>query len=95
MTEGYDATAKLVNEDISKLGDTGTFADLALKYAILSSIDLSLWLFSPIRFNSDSLFLALIQLKSASSTMTPRNIAMHSNTNFVYPFIFITKPPLM
>ena len=29
MTDGYDATAKLVNEEISKLGDTGTFADLA------------------------------------------------------------------
>jgi len=29
MTEGYDATAKLVNEEIAKLGDTGTFADLA------------------------------------------------------------------
>ena len=29
MTEGYDATAKLVNEEISKLGDAGTFADLA------------------------------------------------------------------
>ena len=29
MTEGYDATAKKVNEEISKLGDTGTFADLA------------------------------------------------------------------
>ena len=29
MVEGYDATAKLVNEEISKLGDTGTFADLA------------------------------------------------------------------
>ena len=28
MTEGYDATAKLVNEEISKLGDAGTFADL-------------------------------------------------------------------
>ena len=28
MTEGYDATAKKVNEEISKLGDTGTFADL-------------------------------------------------------------------
>jgi hypothetical protein len=29
MTDGYDATAKLVNEEISKLGDAGTFADLA------------------------------------------------------------------
>ena len=29
MVEGYDATAKLVNEEISRLGDTGTFADLA------------------------------------------------------------------
>ena len=29
MTEGYDATAKKVNEEIAKLGDTGTFADLA------------------------------------------------------------------
>ena len=29
MTDGYDATAKKVNEEISKLGDTGTFADLA------------------------------------------------------------------
>ena len=29
MVEGYDATAKLVNEEISKLGDTGTFGDLA------------------------------------------------------------------
>jgi hypothetical protein len=29
MTEGYDATAKLVNEEIAKLGDVGTFADLA------------------------------------------------------------------
>ena len=29
MVEGYDETAKLVNEEISKLGDTGTFADLA------------------------------------------------------------------
>jgi hypothetical protein len=28
MVEGYDATAKKVNEEISKLGDTGTFADL-------------------------------------------------------------------
>jgi hypothetical protein len=28
MVEGYDETAKLVNEEISKLGDTGTFADL-------------------------------------------------------------------
>ena len=29
MTDGYDTTAKLVNEEIAKLGDTGTFADLA------------------------------------------------------------------
>jgi hypothetical protein len=29
MTDGYDATAKLVNEEIVKLGDGGTFADLA------------------------------------------------------------------
>ena len=29
MTEGYDATAKKVNEEISKLGEGGTFADLA------------------------------------------------------------------
>ncbi len=29
MVEGYDTTAKLVNEEISKLGDAGTFADLA------------------------------------------------------------------
>ena len=29
MVEGYDATAKLVNEEIAKLGDTETFADLA------------------------------------------------------------------
>ena len=29
MTEGYDETAKLVNEEIAKLGDAGTFADLA------------------------------------------------------------------
>jgi hypothetical protein len=29
MVEGYDATAKKVNEEVSKLGDTGTFADLA------------------------------------------------------------------
>ena len=28
MTDGYDATAKLVNEEIAKLGDVGTFADL-------------------------------------------------------------------
>jgi hypothetical protein len=28
-TDGYDATAKLVNEEIAKLGDAGTFADLA------------------------------------------------------------------
>ena len=29
MADGYDATAKKVNEEISKLGDTGTFSDLA------------------------------------------------------------------
>jgi hypothetical protein len=29
MVEGYDATAKLVNAEIEKLGDAGTFADLA------------------------------------------------------------------
>ncbi len=29
MPSGYDATAKKVNEEISKLGDAGTFADLA------------------------------------------------------------------
>ena len=29
MSGGYDATAKKVNEEISRLGDTGTFADLA------------------------------------------------------------------
>ena len=29
MTEGYDETAKLVNEEIAKLGDAGTFSDLA------------------------------------------------------------------
>jgi hypothetical protein len=29
MVEGYDATAKLVNAEIAKLGDAGTFADLA------------------------------------------------------------------
>ena len=29
MTEGYDKTAKKVNEEIAKLGDAGTFADLA------------------------------------------------------------------
>jgi hypothetical protein len=29
MVEGYDATAKLVNAEITKLGDAGTFADLA------------------------------------------------------------------
>ena len=29
MVEGYDETAKLVNEEIAKLGDAGTFADLA------------------------------------------------------------------
>jgi hypothetical protein len=28
MTDGYDATAKLVNAEIAKLGDAGTFADL-------------------------------------------------------------------
>ena len=28
MADGYDATAKLVNEEIAKLGDAGTFADL-------------------------------------------------------------------
>jgi len=28
MTNGYDETAKLVNEEIAKLGDAGTFADL-------------------------------------------------------------------
>ena len=28
MNDGYDATAKLVNEEIAKLGDAGTFADL-------------------------------------------------------------------
>ena len=28
MVEGYDETAKLVNEEIAKLGDAGTFADL-------------------------------------------------------------------
>ena len=28
MTDGYDATAKLVNAEIVKLGDAGTFADL-------------------------------------------------------------------
>ena len=28
MPGGYDATAKKVNEEISRLGDTGTFADL-------------------------------------------------------------------
>ena len=28
MTNGYDATAKLVNAEIAKLGDAGTFADL-------------------------------------------------------------------
>ena len=27
---GYDATAKLVNEEIAALGDDGTFADLKL-----------------------------------------------------------------
>ena len=29
MPDGYDATAKLVNTEIEKLGDAGTFADLA------------------------------------------------------------------
>jgi len=29
MVEGYDETAKLVNEEIAKLGEGGTFADLA------------------------------------------------------------------
>ena len=29
MNEGYDATAKLVNAEIAKLGDAGTFGDLA------------------------------------------------------------------
>ena len=29
MPDGYDVTAKLVNEEIAKLGDAGTFADLA------------------------------------------------------------------
>ena len=29
MNEGYDATAKLVNAEIARLGDAGTFADLA------------------------------------------------------------------
>ena len=29
MNDGYDATAKKVNAEISKLGDAGTFADLA------------------------------------------------------------------
>jgi hypothetical protein len=29
MVEGYDETAKKVNEEIAKLGDAGTFADLA------------------------------------------------------------------
>ena len=28
MPGGYDATAKLVNEEIAKLGDAGTFTDL-------------------------------------------------------------------
>ena len=28
MTDRYDETAKLVNEEIAKLGDAGTFADL-------------------------------------------------------------------
>jgi hypothetical protein len=28
MTDGYNATAKLVNEEIAKLGDAGTFAGL-------------------------------------------------------------------
>ena len=29
MTEVYDATAKKVNDKITKLGDTGTFVELA------------------------------------------------------------------
>ena len=29
MPDGYDVTTKLVNEEIAKLGDAGTFADLA------------------------------------------------------------------
>jgi hypothetical protein len=29
MGEGYDPTAKKVNAEIAKLGDAGTFADLA------------------------------------------------------------------
>ena len=29
MNDGYDATAKKVNAEIAKLGDAGTFADLA------------------------------------------------------------------
>ena len=29
VSGGYDKTAKLVNEEIAKLGDAGTFADLA------------------------------------------------------------------
>ncbi len=29
MVDGYDATAKLVNAEIAKLGNEGTFADLA------------------------------------------------------------------
>ena len=29
MVDGYDVTAKKVNEKISELGDAGTFADLA------------------------------------------------------------------
>tara|TARA_B110000037_G_C16871875_1_gene404392 strand:- start:495 stop:674 length:180 start_codon:yes stop_codon:yes gene_type:complete len=28
MPDGYDATAKLVNNEIAKLGDAGTFSDL-------------------------------------------------------------------
>ena len=28
MTDGYDATAKLVNDEIAKLGDDGKFSDL-------------------------------------------------------------------
>jgi len=28
VSDGYDKTAKKVNEEISKLGDAGTFADL-------------------------------------------------------------------
>jgi hypothetical protein len=29
MDDGYDSTAKKVNEEIAKLGEGGTFADLA------------------------------------------------------------------